>query len=179
MKNLIALAGLAGSGKTTAADYLVKAHGFTCISFAGPIKSMLRILGLTALEDIEEAIEGGGKEKPNHLLCGKSPRFAMQTLGTEWGRGMIGPDLWVNIWTKRARIKLDHNRRIVADDCRFDNSAAAVRELGGTIIRIQGRGGVPGGHQSESGLVVDATIVMNVGTVADLHRKLDALMGQT
>ena len=100
MKNLIALTGLAGSGKTTAADYLVKAHGFACISFAGPIKSMLRTLGLTALEDIEEVFEGEGKEKPNRLLCGKSPRFAMQTLGTEWGRDLIGPDLWVNAWNR-------------------------------------------------------------------------------
>ena len=33
MKNLIALTGLAGSGKTTAADYLVNAHGFICIKF--------------------------------------------------------------------------------------------------------------------------------------------------
>ena len=57
MKNLIALTGLAGSGKTTAADYLVKAHGFTRIKFADPLKSMLYTLGL-----VYEDIEGEGKE---------------------------------------------------------------------------------------------------------------------
>ena len=174
MKNLIALTGLCGSGKTTAADYLVNTHGFIRIKFADPLKSMLRSLGLH-LRDIE----GGGREQPHPLLCGKSPREAMQTLGTEWGRDMIGPDLWVNIWTNRVRIELDHNRRIVADDCRFVNSAAAVRKLGGTIVLLCGRGGQGHRHQSElQQLPIDEPI-SNDGTVADLHRKLDALMGQT
>ena len=174
MKNLIALTGLAGSGKTTAADYLVNAHGFICIKFADPLKSMLQPLGLT-LDDIE----GEGKERPHPLLCGKTPRFAMQTLGTEWGRDMIGPDLWVNIWTKRAYTALRNNQMVVADDCRFENSAAAVRALGGTIIRLEGRmcfaGPATEWHGSE-GLEWKADgEIENDGTIADLHRKLDAL----
>ena len=34
----------------------------------------------------EAHIEGALKEVPCELLGGKTPRYAMQTLGTEWGR---------------------------------------------------------------------------------------------
>jgi hypothetical protein len=34
------------------------------------------------------------KETPLPVI-GKSPREIMQTLGTEWGRRLVNPDLWV------------------------------------------------------------------------------------
>ena len=43
---LIAFTGLAGSGKTAAANYLVNNFGFTKISFADPIKKMAMAYGL-------------------------------------------------------------------------------------------------------------------------------------
>lgn len=42
--NVIGLTGLAGSGKTTVANYLVEKHGYTRLSFDGPLKAMLRTL---------------------------------------------------------------------------------------------------------------------------------------
>jgi hypothetical protein len=60
---LIAFTGLAGSGKSTAAEHLVQAHQFTRLRFAGPIKAMCRALGLT-----EEQVDGGQKEVPCDLL---------------------------------------------------------------------------------------------------------------
>jgi hypothetical protein len=60
---LIAFTGLAGSGKSTAADHLVQAHQFTRLRFAGPIKAMCRALGLT-----DEQVDGGQKEVPCQLL---------------------------------------------------------------------------------------------------------------
>jgi hypothetical protein len=78
---LIALTGYAGSGKSTLADILACEHGFTVVKFAGPLKAMLRALGLD-----EREIEGDLKEQPCQLLAGHTPRRAMQTLGTEWGR---------------------------------------------------------------------------------------------
>jgi hypothetical protein len=48
------------------------------VKFAGPLKSMCMALGLT-----EAHIEGHLKEVPCELLCGQTPRHAMQTLGTE------------------------------------------------------------------------------------------------
>lgn len=40
--NVIGLTGLPGSGKSTVANYLVREHGYTQLSFAGPLKDMLR-----------------------------------------------------------------------------------------------------------------------------------------
>ena len=42
--NVIGLTGFAEVGKSTVAGYLVKEHGFTRLSFAAPLKKMLRQL---------------------------------------------------------------------------------------------------------------------------------------
>lgn len=166
---LIALVGLAGSGKSTAAQHLTTNHGYRVEKLAGPLKGMLRALGLT-----ESHIEGELKEVPCDLLGGRTPRYAMQTLGTEWGRDLIHPSLWVNAWMDRAR-----NGLVVTDDCRFENEAEAVRRLGGIIVRVvRPSHGNGAGHASESGqarIVADLDIVNN-GTTADLHAKINTLL---
>jgi len=166
---LIALVGLAGSGKSTAAKHLTANHGYRVEKFAGPLKDMLRAIGLT-----ESHIEGDLKEVPCDLLGGKTPRYAMQTLGTEWGRDLISTGLWTRAWMDRAR-----NGAVVTDDCRFENEAEAVRRLGGRIIRVvRPAHGNGAGHASESDqarIVADRDIVNN-GTPADLHAQLDAIL---
>src|SRR5690606_29421122 len=105
---------------------------------------MMRAIGLT-----EEHIEGSMKEEPCPLLQGKTPRHAMQTLGTQWGRDCIGEDFWVNLWRYAANDVLELGGRVVTDDCRFPNEAEAVRRMGGDIYRLVGRGGISGTHESE------------------------------
>lgn len=140
---VIGLMGAAGSGKTTAAAYLAERFGFERVRFAGPLKDMLRAVGLG-----EDEIEGGSKETPSELLLGKTPRQAMQWLGTEWGRNLIGEDFWVNAWAARA----DRFPSVVAEDVRFPNEIGAIRSRGGIIIRIEcpWAGSASGGrHASE------------------------------
>ncbi len=138
---VIGFCGAAGAGKSTAADRLVHCHGFRRVRFAGPLKRMMWALGLD-----ERHTDGALKELPCGLLGGRTPRFAMQTLGTEWGRDIIAQDLWLRAWRAEvtAACKL-----VVVDDVRFANEAEAVRQAGGTLIRITGRGGISGGHVSE------------------------------
>ncbi|MCW2242254.1 nucleoside/nucleotide kinase family protein [Azospirillum canadense] len=167
---VIALTGLAGSGKSTVADRLTAMYGFRREKFAGPLKDMMRAFGLS-----EDEIEGDRKEVSSDLLCGATPRHAMRTLGTEWGRMLIHPDLWASAWRRRAS-----TGRVVADDCRFLNEATAVRTLGGTIVRIERPGLAAAAHVSEqemSGIVPDETIV-NDGSPADLARKVDELVSR-
>ncbi len=155
MIHLVAFTGLIKSGKSTAADHLVANCGFVRVSFAAPIRRMLEGLGLTP-EELQAR-----KEQPLDLLGGRTPRFALQTLGTEWGREKISPDLWVNA-TERTISKLfEEGRRVVIDDCRFDNEARAVRNLGGLLIRVARTGLIRGSHPSEQGVsppLVDRTI---------------------
>lgn len=170
LPNVVALTGLAGSGKSTLADYLVSRHGYVRVKFAGPLKAMCRAIGLGDAE-----IEGALKEVPCALLQGKTPRYAMQHLGTAWGRDLIGPDFWTGLWVATANDVLDHGGRVVTDDCRFDNEADTVRAAGGVVIQLQGRGGIAGSHASEAG--VDADVVLrNVGSVADLRRAADEVL---
>lgn len=131
MIKLIGFAGFAGAGKTTAAKYLGEKHGYIRTSFATPIKDMLQILGLDTAH-----LSGHLKHTPTVLLGGKTPREAMQTLGTEWGRNLVHPDLWVEQWTDAAREHLGARRRVVVDDVRFENEVRAIEELGGKVLYL-------------------------------------------
>jgi hypothetical protein len=177
LSQIIALTGLAGSGKSTAADYLVENHGFVRVKFAGPLKAMLSALGLSG-----EHIEGSLKEVPTPLLNGRTPRYAMQTLGTEWGRDLIAPDLWTTLWRREVRAALAAGNRVVTDDCRFLNEGAAVEAAGGIVVRIAcpWSGLATGGaHASENGALVHDVVVANdvKDDLSGFYRQLDALVG--
>jgi hypothetical protein len=134
---LIGLIGKKGSGKDTAAEAL-EAFGFQNVKFAGALKAMLRTL--LAYQGVDEntigrMIDGDLKEVPTEYLAGKTPRFAMQTLGTEWGRELIGADFWLDTAMKKAS-----TGDTVITDCRFPNEVNAVHENGGTVIRIVAEG---------------------------------------
>jgi hypothetical protein len=144
---LIGLCGPAGSGKSFAAAYLSGVHEYNRLRFAAPLKNMLRALGLT-----DDELEGPLKEQPCGLLCGKTPRQAMQWLGTEWGRHLIGPDFWVAAWGEMADDLLANDCFVVVEDVRFANEAAAIWKRGGMLVRIDraGAGSASGaGHESE------------------------------
>lgn len=172
LPQIVALAGAAGSGKSTLADYMVERHGYQRIKFAGPVKAMCRALGMT-----DAMLEGELKEVGVPWLEGRSPRYIMQRLGGEWGREMIGPDLWTGLWVKAVSDALVAGKRVVVDDCRYDNEAEAARSLGGVVIQLQGRGGIDTTHPSEAG--VDADLVLhNVAGITDLQARADeALFG--
>jgi len=146
---IIGLTGLAGSGKSAAAYELFRL-GYTRHRFSGPLKAMMVALGLGF-----EEIEGDLKEVPCAFLGGATPRHAMQTLGTEWGRRCMPADFWVGLWREAAREAAREALRsgehgVVAEDCRFPNEARAVRDLGGQIWRVTRPGlDAAGGHLSE------------------------------
>lgn len=165
--DVVAFTGVAGSGKSTAAQFLVDKLGYTRVRFAGPLKAMLRSVGLG-----DEQIEGAEKETPNTLLCGKTPRYAMQTLGVEWARTYIGQDFWTNLWRRDAGAVICSGGRVVVDDCRFPNEAAAIRKLGGDIFKIEGRGGIAGSHVSEAGVGIADVVLANLGSIDELHGKV-------
>lgn len=177
---LIGLSGAAGSGKSTAAQYLHDTRGYERKRFAQPLKDALRQMLRTALvheDTIERMIEGDLKELPHPTLLGKTPREAMQTLGTEWGRHCIGDQFWVNLM-RHALSASKRNALIVIEDVRFENEAALIRDFGGKIIRMEGRGGIAGAHASEAGVEPDLTC-FNGGSIIETHRWFDYILGFT
>jgi hypothetical protein len=165
---LVGISGKAGSGKSTAAQVLIDA-GWTRVKMAGPFKDMLRAIGLT-----DAHIEGDLKEVPCDLLQGQTPRHAMITLGTEWGRDIIGANLWIDLAARRIKGALDAGCSVVVDDIRFDNEADVIRDLGGCTVRIERASGVAVDHKSEAGVVSDIEYENN-GSVAGLRGFFDSV----
>ena len=176
---ILALTGLAGCGKSTAAAYLAEHHGFARIRFAGPLKAMLRayLAEVGAEPDtIEAMIEGGLKELPNAFLSGRSPRYAMQQLGTAYGRDLMHPEFWVEAWGLAVVAAMERGAwGVVVEDCRFENEVEAVRALGGRVLRIERPGLVPleGGHASEGRALAHDGIILNDGDPGLLGSRLD------
>lgn len=175
--SIIGLSGAAGSGKSTAACHLEDA-GFSRIRIIGALKAMMRAYyaycGLPESE-IERRIEGDMKEQPDPLLCGATPRYAMQTLGTEWGRQMISPDLWMTSWRAAVLSAIREGKYVVTEDVRFADEADAIRELGGIVVRIEGQSRRDAGsaHASENvAAVTPDEIIFNDASIAELHRKV-------
>lgn len=212
MTKILVLTGEAGAGKSTIARELERLEGFARIRFAGPLKDMVRALGLTEREiegdlkeqpcdkltvgnfhSLVEATEAAflaigfelisdfGPADPMPGLCGRpaafavssfvgvlaqvvnnggeagaAPRALMQMIGTEWGRRMIGEDLWTGLW--RKRVDEYGGDLAVVEDCRFANELAAAKAAGEAISMRVVRpdnpnrpvGGVTG-HASEAG----------------------------
>jgi hypothetical protein len=132
--NLVAICGAAGSGKTALAAHL-ETRGYERLPFAASLKGMLaNLLFQQGVDDRTAArmLSGDLKEESTPYLDGRSPRHAMQTLGTEW-RDLISKDLWVNVWERTARL----HEKVVVDDLRFLHEEARVRALGGVIFRVE------------------------------------------
>lgn len=171
---LIALCGLAGSGKSTVAQYVLESQfDFVSVSFAQPLKQMLAALGLS-----DPQLYGDLKATPSPLLCGRTPRWAMQTLGTEWGRDLIGDAIWTNAWRQAVRDALVQGRSVITDDLRFKNESLAVASLGGKIWRITRPGLAEQLHQSElEQRFIKADVEFaNTGSIEELQELVDGAL---
>ena len=185
LPQLLGLAGNAGVGKDTLADYLVREHGYVKYRFADPLKKLLMDrFGWTAeqLEDREwkerHNRHCGSRENAYYPFEDFSPRSWMQWLGTEVGREIGGPDVWVNAMWK-SYMANDFPKRMVVCDLRFDNEAASFWARGGDVLHITRPFAAPVlAHASEKGISEDywSCDVFNNGTVEEfLARSLEAL----
>lgn len=170
---LIGLTGLAGAGKDTVRQILESQHGFIGFGFADPIRNMLRTLlsdnGISESWMDERAL----KEQQIPTL-GKSYRELAQTLGTEWGRTVLGQDFWLRIaesYLYDIASTTFGPQHFVISDVRFQNEADWVRQRGGVIWRVE-RPGTQSvrAHVSEQGataIKADAVLVNN-SSIEDL-----------
>ena len=138
---IIGLCGLIGSGKDTAADYLVNFHEFKRESFAGSLKDAVSSVfgwdrelleGRTkAAREWREQIDPWWSERMS--MPNLTPRLILQLWGTEVCRGGFHDDIWIASVENKLRKNKDN---IVISDCRFPNEIKSIRNAGGRVIRI-------------------------------------------
>lgn len=174
---IIGLHGRARSGKDTVARYLANHLALLSYAFADPLKQALA--GLFHLTQAH--LEGELKETPLPGI-GKSPRELMQLLGTEWGRDMVHPQLWLLLAEQNLQLLAEHHQDmhgVVIRDVRFENEAEWLRSKGGVIVHLVRPDADPvAAHCSEHGLArgPNDLVIHNDGSLAELYDKLDALI---
>lgn len=179
---IIGLAGRKRSGKSTIAEYLQETMHTEVFAFADPIRWACDVM----FEPIIAPKFWDELEREEDIpAIGMSRRQIEQTLGTEWGRELIHPDLWKIILQHRMQKVLKDCPRaelIVIEDIRFENEAAFVRAVGGTVIHVVQpqwkRQADP--HESEKGInwkcAEGDKILLNDGSIEELLSKIDAML---
>lgn len=195
---IVGVTGRAGSGKDTVADVLVKEHGFVKIALADEIKRICR----KVFDFSEEQLWGASSKRnepdrryprdhssklsPHCECCGVdmdvfwdtpcylTPRYALQQLGTEWGRNCY-KNVWVDLTLRVAEELLKGSYRddsggmggasydaktgvtfypavdwlepvrgVVISDVRFPNEVLAIRAKLGKIWKTSHGDGLTG-----------------------------------
>ena len=142
---IVGLVGYIGVGKGSVADLLVERHGFIKESFANSVKDAVSVVfgWDRALLEGDTPESRAWREQDDKFWSDKlgkafSPRLALQLMGTEAGRDVFHPDLWVH--TVQRRCSADKN--YVIADVRFPNEIKAIQKDGGIIVRVK-RGDEP------------------------------------
>lgn len=169
---IIGIAGCKRAGKDTLARLLLDTlPGYRLDSFAAPIRRFVAALvglgtGAAALDALERH-----KEDPVPWLGNVTPRRMMQTLGTEWGRDLVHPDIWIMDLVRRAGAGA-----LIVSDVRLPNEAQAIRDAGGVVFLVH-RPGLPATdtHRSEAPLPEDLIdhVVVNA---TEPERMLDQVL---
>ena len=183
---LIAFAGEAGAGKDTAASVLVGVHGFVPVALADPLKRMCQDAFLFTDSQLWGESANRNKEDgryPRGEVDGKmqylTPRYALQQLGTEWGRKCY-PNVWTdyvlrvynklqdgdNYYSQTMGLRpcwgvgenLRPKKHVVIADVRFRQEVEELKRAGAFVVRVRRRVVFPGlrgyelEHSSENGL---------------------------
>jgi hypothetical protein len=138
---IVGFCGFIGSGKDTAADYLINYHGFRRDSFANSLKDAVsQVFGWDRIllegrtkegRKWREQVDTWWAERLNipHL----TPRWVLQHWGTEVCRQGFHDDVWIASLENRLRKSKDD---IVISDVRFPNEIQAIKRAGGKVVRI-------------------------------------------
>lgn len=176
---IIGLSGKKQVGKSTAAKFLIDA-GFHWFSFADPMKVFARDL-LHAIGLSHEVIDYHMTYKEQVIpSLSVTMRHLLQTLGTDWGRNMIHPDLWVFAASRATRMcVVGGAESVVFEDVRFENEGQFIRDHGGVVVHIVRDTGAVDPHASESGIAVadGDLIVINDGDLETLKHDLFSAVG--
>lgn len=225
--------GSIGAGKDSAADRLVAGHSFAKIAFADPAKRFLKDVYAFDNEQLwgskkdvpderykrpwteeEKRLAKELNSEPVDFLTLLSqypltqyltPRYALQTLLSSWGRDMCWEDTWAVYAIRVAKKLMENSARyspqagvlsggtniperavkgVAFSDLRFKNELACVKLAGGRVIRVRrsvSRVQCPSAHLSENdlGTLPDEAfdyVIHNDSTIEHLAVLVDRMM---
>lgn len=142
---IIGLSGIAGSGKDSAANIIIKNHeNWVKISFAKAMKDAVAAMyGLP-----RELLEGDTdksrewREQPVEFWSNKlgienlTPRQILQFFGTGLVRTHVDPSFWVYRTELEIEKLTSEGKNILITDVRFPNEADMIKEHGGQIWHV-------------------------------------------
>ena len=169
---LAGFAGPIGAGKNSAASSIPRSR---VIEHADPIYWMISAMLATPVDDLRDR---GSKETPL-VGIGKSVRDMLRSLGTEWGRELVHPDLWVNLANARIDQHLARGElRFAIPGVRFQNEIDAIRDRGGFVVWVDNPRLVPPAsapHKSDRMIGRDDcdVLIVNGGSLDDLSRAVE------
>ena len=152
---IIGFVGFIGSGKDTAADYLVNFHEFRRDSFANTLKDAVaavfgwdRVLLEGRTAEARAWREQRDEWWSNRLGRDITPRWVLQYWGTEVCRQGFHDDIWIASLENKIRKTSDN---IVISDVRFPNEIKAIHNAGGLVVRVK-RGDDPEWYQDAANM---------------------------
>lgn len=169
---IIGLSGYAQAGKDTVAQILVQDYGYSRIAFADIIKTAVYRLNPIVTYDgmrLAHVVDLEGWE-----IAKSAPevRRLLQVMGSEVGRELIDPQIWVELTLHNAGI----NDKIVISDVRYKNEAEEIKWKFGEVWRVSRieKNNPINAHRSESDL--DSwnfdQYIPNNGTIGDLREEV-------
>lgn len=140
-RKILSVSGFLGTGKDTAAQYLIDYHGFQKLAFADSLKDACaavfgwprHMLEGTTLESREwrEQVDRWWAKRLG--MPNLTPRWVLQYWGTEVCRHGFHDEIWVTSLERKLQ-QCENN--VVITDLRFPNELAALRRNHGLAIRV-------------------------------------------
>ena len=169
LPKLIGIGYRARSGKDTVAAHLFSRHNYERVACADAIREVATIVTGEDAYDLDF--------KTNMTRLGVTGGQFLQQCGTLLKQ--IDPEIWTKVVEHNIAHRLKMGYYVVVPDIRFKSEAAMVRRLGGTLWRIDRPGLANDPHISEqegAHIAWDA-VIKNNGSLADLYRGVDGLLG--
>lgn len=129
---IVGISGLAGSGKTSVAEYvercfISKGIKVSILNFADPVKEVaMHIFGLSK----DDVYTQTGKKRISPNGYGMTNRRILQLLGTESIRDMFHEDVWIDNMKRRVYRHHTLDTVVLIPDTRFDNERLWIKSVG-------------------------------------------------
>ncbi len=178
-RQLIAFAGISGTGKDTCADYLVSKHKFTKFSFASMLKILTQVLyGHLGLKDEKYYNDNRDARKDVLWTDGQGKEYTAVDVWVETGTKLreVNPNTWLDV----LNVSYSNTEcNYVIADCRHENELKRIQELGGKVYYIKNSNVKPNPKATMDNLISEQDcdeVLVNEGTLEELYAKLDSLV---